>query len=103
MTTVVVVTRCMVCGRKLTDPISVKRGIGPVCLKRLKRIQKMDLYFSAVSPDKSGYAVDENVSDIGFKWAPLPTCPSCGKASPNPNYCPSCGSPMKAKPLEVVA
>jgi len=27
-------TRCRVCGRKLTAPKSVERGIGPVCLKR---------------------------------------------------------------------
>jgi len=24
-------TKCMICGRLLTDPVSVKRGIGPVC------------------------------------------------------------------------
>ena len=23
--------KCMICGRLLTDPVSVKRGIGPVC------------------------------------------------------------------------
>ena len=36
-----------------------------------------------------------------FDSEPLPVCPSCGKQSPNPRYCPSCGSPMKA--LEVLA
>ena len=29
--------RCLICGRKLTDPLSVKREIGPVCLARLLR------------------------------------------------------------------
>ena len=24
-------TRCIICGRLLTDPLSVKRGMGPVC------------------------------------------------------------------------
>ena len=26
---------CGICGRELTDPLSVKRGIGPVCHERL--------------------------------------------------------------------
>jgi len=30
-------TRCLICGRRLTDPVSVRRGIGPVCLARLPR------------------------------------------------------------------
>jgi len=30
-------TRCRICGRLLTAPVSVKRGIGPVCWGRLKR------------------------------------------------------------------
>ena len=29
------VTRCRVCGRKLIDPESVKREIGPKCKRRL--------------------------------------------------------------------
>ena len=33
-----VVTRCRVCGRRLTDPESVKLGVGPVCLRRLKQL-----------------------------------------------------------------
>ena len=28
-------TYCSVCGRMLTDPISVKRGIGPVCFRKM--------------------------------------------------------------------
>ena len=28
-------TRCLICGRRLTDPVSVRRGIGPVCLARI--------------------------------------------------------------------
>jgi len=30
-------TRCAICGRELTDPDSVKRGIGPVCAENLKK------------------------------------------------------------------
>ena len=30
-------TTCRICGRRLTNPVSVKRGIGPVCLARLKK------------------------------------------------------------------
>ena len=29
--------RCRVCGRWLTHPVSVKRGVGPVCWSRLQR------------------------------------------------------------------
>jgi len=29
-------TRCRICGRLLTNPKSVERGIGPVCWARLK-------------------------------------------------------------------
>jgi hypothetical protein len=28
---------CAICGRELSDPESVKLGLGPVCLKRMKR------------------------------------------------------------------
>jgi len=30
--------QCKVCGRELTDPNSVNRGIGPICLKALEKI-----------------------------------------------------------------
>lgn len=30
------VTRCKVCGRKLTDPKSVELGVGPVCMKKIE-------------------------------------------------------------------
>ncbi len=32
--------RCINCGRELTDPESVDRGIGPVCLSHIKREEK---------------------------------------------------------------
>ena len=106
MTSPTIITRCMVCGRRLTNPDSVKRGIGPVCLRRLKKNQKLD-YFMAVSPSKNGYAVDDAVViNVNYKWGslePLPTCPRCGRVSPNPNYCTYCGSPIKARTLEVAA
>ena len=42
------VTRCRVCGRWLKVLESVKRGVGPVCWKRLERIettnQKLDTW-----------------------------------------------------------
>ena len=30
------IVKCRVCGRWLTNPVSVERGIGPVCLARLE-------------------------------------------------------------------
>jgi hypothetical protein len=45
---------CRVCGRRLTDPESIRRGIGPFCLERLKR----PVYVEPVSPDKTGCTVD---------------------------------------------
>ena len=30
-------TRCAVCGRKLTNPKSVVKGIGPICLQKLEK------------------------------------------------------------------
>jgi len=40
-------TKCMICGRLLTDPWSVKRGIGPVCyaaiLKKRREKEAGDL------------------------------------------------------------
>jgi len=121
---IVVEVRCRVCGRKLTHPVSVKIEIGPVCKKRLERIQKLDEFMGLDSGEEHHehyereelchITGDECTGDPIFceecpvivpemKEPELPTCPSCGKASPNPNYCPSCGSPMKAKALEVVA
>ncbi|GAH26999.1 unnamed protein product [marine sediment metagenome] len=32
------VVRCRICGRWLTNPVSVERGIGPVCWARHKAI-----------------------------------------------------------------
>ena len=32
-------TRCRICGRLLTNPVSVERGIGPVCWRRLMNAQ----------------------------------------------------------------
>jgi len=40
------VTRCARCGRKLTDPVSIKRGYGPVCWERVqaeKPVKKEDI------------------------------------------------------------
>jgi len=30
-------TNCRICGRLLTNPVSVERGVGPVCWARLRR------------------------------------------------------------------
>lgn len=35
-------TRCQICGRDLTDPLSVKRGIGPDCYAKLKADAELD-------------------------------------------------------------
>ena len=105
----ITVTRCRVCGRKLTDPESVKRGIGPICLKHLEQeaTNQKPGHWSLDSGEEF-YEHNERM-DPSLEPGeapdpePLPTCPGCGKQSPNPNYCPSCGSPMKDELLEVVA
>ena len=33
-------TRCKVCGRKLTDPDSIRQGYGPTC-KQIKNVAKL--------------------------------------------------------------
>jgi len=127
MIPITAVTRCRVCGRRLTVPKSVKRGIGPVCYARLERIQKLDTWppFRGF-PWRPDTILDEEpeelcnltgedcTGDPGFceecpvmvpemEEPELPTCPGCGKVSPNPRYCIWCGGPIMAKPLEVIA
>lgn len=34
---------CRICGKDLTVPESVKRGIGPICAARLRKIEKQKL------------------------------------------------------------
>lgn len=34
--------RCKVCHRRLTDPVSVQAGIGPVCRKRVGVLAKVE-------------------------------------------------------------
>jgi len=122
----VVVTRCRRCSRRLTDPESVKRKIGPVCKKKLEQAQKLDEYLDLDSGEEyhehyereelCHLTGDECIGDPMFceecpvmvpqmeePETTLPTCPRCGKESPNPNYCISCGAPIKAKALEVAA
>ena len=86
------VTRCRVCGRRLTKLESVKIEIGPVCKRRLEHIQLLDQFTED--------AMKGQETSVFEDMAP-PTCPRCRKVSPNPNSCPSCSSPIKARPLEV--
>ena len=78
---IVVEARCRVCGRRLTDPESVKQEIGPVCKETIRLAQLME------------------------KFTEESTCPECGAVNPYTDslYCPGCGSPMKARTLKVVA
>ena len=46
------VTRCSVCGRLLTAPLSIRRGIGPVCLKKIKTKMEMDSMLSRFKEDE---------------------------------------------------
>ena len=131
MTSPTIITRCRVCGRPLRNSESVKRGIGPVCWKRLKRIeatnQKLDTWHVPMDfPWRPDTILDEEPEELcnltgdnctgdpmfceecpvmvpEMEEPELPTCPSCGKVSPNPRYCTWCGGPIKAKALEVVA
>lgn len=73
-------TTCRVCGRRLTDPESVRAGIGPVCAEKQKKQDLMERF------------IEESM------------CPECGKQSlyADSLYCPNCGAPMKARTVEVV-
>jgi len=77
---VTVETRCRVCGRRLTDPDSVKKGIGPVCAENLKKQWLLE------------------------KFIAESTCPECGKQSlyTDSLYCPHCGAEMRERTLKVV-
>ena len=38
------VVKCRICGRRLTNPVSVKRGIGPVCATKVKKETMYERY-----------------------------------------------------------
>ena len=73
-------TTCRVCGRRLTDPESIKAGVGPICAENLRKQELMD------------------------KWIEESTCPECGKANlyPDSLYCPHCGAKMRERTVKVV-
>ena len=77
---IVVEARCRVCGRKLTDPESVKQEIGPVCKETIRLAQLMEKF------------IEES------------TCPECGKQSlfADSLYCPHCGATMRPRTVKVV-
>ena len=37
---VILIERCLICHRKLNDPESIARKIGPTCFKRLMKVTK---------------------------------------------------------------
>jgi len=41
-------TRCRICGRLLTNPVSVDRGIGPVCWARIQQNHTLEDYHEEV-------------------------------------------------------
>ena len=103
------VTRCRICGRRLTAPESVKKGIGPVCERRLKRREALTRKLEEWSEENAENPVTAAVEAMVLPPGPdpdsepLPVCPRCGRPSPNPNYCVYCGAPMKPRRLEAVA
>ena len=120
MTSVVVETRCRVCGRRLTRQRSVERGVGPVCERRLERIEALNRKLEECGEPREDQACQgfscghaplgcadprycPHGETGGFDPEPLPTCPRCGKPSPNPRYCVSCGSPIRKAPEVAVA
>lgn len=59
-------TRCRICGRELSDPLSVKRGIGPDCIAKLRREAEQEARFReamAVLGQDSGLDVIELEED----------------------------------------
>lgn len=54
---------CLICGRKLTDPDSVKRGIGPVCWSKIEREDRRErqvksIWSKACNPDLNPEGLD---------------------------------------------
>ena len=63
-------TTCRICGRRLTNPVSVEREIGPTCLARLRRREanaEGERRLRAMSVDEmlDGIAVNVSLSDHG--------------------------------------
>jgi len=104
---------CRVCGRSLRVKVSMKRGIGPVCWKKLKRIeatnQKLDDWSGLKGfPWRPDTILDEEpeelcnltgegcVGDPGF-------CEECPVMVPEMEEPEAPGSSVKAKTVEVVA
>lgn len=42
--------RCSNCSRPLSDPVSVKNGIGPICAAKLLRVQSLDKWILLEAP-----------------------------------------------------
>ncbi len=46
--------KCMICGRELSNPVSVARGIGPVCyshqMEELKRLSSQEKRSPSIYP-----------------------------------------------------
>uniref|UniRef100_A0A6M3LYZ3 Uncharacterized protein n=1 Tax=viral metagenome TaxID=1070528 RepID=A0A6M3LYZ3_9ZZZZ len=64
-------TRCRVCGRLLTAPLSVERGIGPVCWARLHRNHTLEDY-----PEEDSVLATKNLLQ---RYQGTLTCRGCGQ------------------------
>ncbi len=62
-------TTCGICGRSLSDPKSVKRGIGPKCEAKLQKNNTLDSYKAFLHKA----AVPTEVTSIGniLTWSPF--------------------------------
>jgi len=64
---------CLVCGRLLTNPVSVDRGIGPTCWRRIQLNYTLEDY-----PEEA-----EKTTPF-LAWGRGEPCPVCG-VNPPPN------------------
>lgn len=58
--------KCQKCGKKLTDPESMRRGYGPECWEQLTGIR---VDFSGNAPESENIAGQMNITDFP-EWMP---------------------------------
>jgi len=68
---------CEICGRELTNPLSIQRGIGPVCWSKiwlLALLQSTSIFDQGAETNKDDYPPLEHYLAQITRW----DCPLCG-------------------------